>query len=313
MNIRHIQAGAAGLAFAALLATSAQAQTGDVTYYPDQGFYLFGNIGIHDPMDSDIEGGGINTEAELEQGFVGLTGLGYDFGDAWRLELEGGYRESDIDEIGGASATGDTEALSAMANIFYDFDLGGGIEPYIGAGFGMTQVSVDGASPIGGGNINDDDWGWAVQAGAGLAIPLNRRVKLTADYRFLSVQDLSYTTSTGTGVDADYNDHAVMIGIRIALNPPPPPAPVAQPVAQPAPPPAPAPAPAPVREFLVFFDFDSSVITPQASSVLAEAVENARRLGNTRIVATGHADRSGPADYNIALSQRRAAAVQAEL
>ena len=62
-----------------------------------------------------------------------------------------------------------------------------------------------------------------------------------------------------------------------------------------------------------FFDFDSSEITPQARAILTQAVNNARQLGNTRIVATGHADRSGTVGYNAALSQRRAEAVQVEL
>jgi OOP family OmpA-OmpF porin len=122
----------------------------------------------------------------------------------------------------------------------------------------------------------------------------------------MSVQSLEYTTSGGTNVDADYDDHAIFIGLRFALNPP---APAPQPVAQPAP----APAPAPVRDFLVFFDFDSDVITPQAEAILREAAANARQLGNTRIVATGHADRSGSATYNMGLSQRRAEAVRTAL
>jgi len=178
----------------------------------------------------------------------------------------------------------------------------------------MTRVSLDGASPIGGSSINDDDWGFALQAGAGLAIPLNRRLKLTADYRYMSVRDLNYTSAAGTSIDADYDDHAVFIGLRFALNPPPPaPKPVVQAVA-PAPTPAPPPPAAPiVRDFIVFFDFDSAALTPQAQGILREAVANAKRAGNSRIVATGHDDRSGSAAYNVGLSQQRADAVRGEL
>ncbi len=211
------------------------------------------------------------------------------------------------------TGTGDVDAYSGIANVFYDFNVGGGIEPYIGGGLGMTRVSLSGVGPFGAQSINDDDWGLAVQAGAGLAIPLNNRLKFTADYRFMSVRGLEYTTSGGTNVDAEYDDHAVFIGLRFALNPP---APAPQPVAQAAPAPAPVappPAPAPVRDFLVFFDFDSDVITPQAEAILREAAANAKLLGNSRITATGHADRSGSASYNMGLSQRRADAVRAAL
>jgi outer membrane protein OmpA-like peptidoglycan-associated protein len=45
-------------------------------------------------------------------------------------------------------------------------------------------------------------------------------------------------------------------------------------------------------------------------AVVRRAAENARRGGVSRITITGHADRSGPDAYNMALSQRRANAVR---
>ncbi|MDA0787271.1 MAG: OmpA family protein, partial [Proteobacteria bacterium] len=128
---------------------------------------------------------------------------------------------------------------------------------------------------------------------------------------------MDYTTASGVGVDADYNDHSIFVGLRFALNPPRKPAPKPTPVAQaqPAPAaPAPAPTPPPVtRDFLVFFDWDSASITPQALSILRQAADAAKQLGGVRVVATGHADRSGSAGYNVGLSQRRADAVRAQL
>ena len=317
MKMSKIGVGASVLAMGLMASGSAIAQSTDDTMMMDsavRGWYLSGNIGIHHPMDSDLSGTGVSSSAEIDQGLAGLAAFGFDFGEHWRAEFETGYRESDLDNISGTAATGDAEALSGIANVFYDFNLGGGIEPYLGAGLGMTRVSLDGASPIGGSSITDDDWGFALQAGAGLAIPLNRRLKLTADYRYMSVRDLNYTSAAGTSIDADYDDHAVFIGLRFALNPPPPaPKPVVQAVA-PAPTPAPPPPAAPiVRDFIVFFDFDSAALTPQAQGILREAVANAKRAGNSRIVATGHADRSGSAAYNVGLSQQRADAVRGEL
>lgn len=284
----------------------------------DRGWYLSGGLGVHHPHDSDVEGTGINSSVEIDQGLAGLVGVGYDYGSSWRTEIEGTYRGSDVDKVSGVNGTGEVDAYSAMVNLFYDFDFGGGVEPYIGGGLGMSQVSVDSVGPIGGSSVDDDDWGYAFQLGAGLAVPLNNRIKLTADYRFLSVQDLSYNTAAGTSVDGDYDDHAIFLGVRFALNPPAPaPQPIVQAVAPaPAPQPAPAPAPAPevvVRDFLIFFDFDSAVVTPPARAILEQAVVNARSLGNVRIVTTGHTDLSGSAAYNQGLSQRRADAVRAEL
>ena len=75
------------------------------------------------------------------------------------------------------------------------------------------------------------------------------------------------------------------------------------------PPPAVAAAPA-VRNFLVFFDFDRSTLTPRARDVVKEAATVAKAGQNARLTATGHTDTSGPANYNMALSLRRANAVK---
>ena len=74
---------------------------------------------------------------------------------------------------------------------------------------------------------------------------------------------------------------------------------------EPAPPPAPPPPP-PVRNFLVFFDFDKSNLTPRAMDIVKEAANVAKSGQNTRVTCTGHTDTAGPANYNMALSLRRA-------
>ena len=97
---------------------------------------------------------------------------------------------------------------------------------------------------------------------------------------------------------------------------PPPPPPVAEEIAPlpPAPPPpAPAPAPAFVRNYVVFFDFDKSTLTPEARDVVAKAVETAKMHGPVHITVTGHTDTVGSHRYNQALSERRAMSVKNEM
>lgn len=65
--------------------------------------------------------------------------------------------------------------------------------------------------------------------------------------------------------------------------------------------------------YLVFFDWDKSTLTADAKKVLAQVAENVKKGKSAHINVVGHADRSGPDDYNMALSLRRAAAVKAEL
>ena len=75
---------------------------------------------------------------------------------------------------------------------------------------------------------------------------------------------------------------------------------------------APSPPP-PVKNFLVFFDFDKSTLTPRAMDIVKEAAAVAKSGQNARLTCTGHTDTSGPANYNMALSLRRANTVKAAL
>jgi outer membrane protein OmpA-like peptidoglycan-associated protein len=78
------------------------------------------------------------------------------------------------------------------------------------------------------------------------------------------------------------------------------------------------PAPAPVaqapaeRPFLVFFDWDKSVLTADARQVLDQVISRERN-STQAIHLIGHADKSGPDNYNVRLSQRRADSVKAYL
>lgn len=65
--------------------------------------------------------------------------------------------------------------------------------------------------------------------------------------------------------------------------------------------------------FTVYFDFDSSAITPETLSTLIDAADASDDMGASTMTISGYADRSGSEAYNMALSQRRADAVAAEL
>lgn len=67
------------------------------------------------------------------------------------------------------------------------------------------------------------------------------------------------------------------------------------------------------QAFIVFFGFDSAVLSEEARLVIRSAVNYANTAGASQIELSGHTDRSGNVDYNLRLSQRRVEAVRDEL
>ncbi len=110
--------------------------------------------------------------------------------------------------------------------------------------------------------------------------------------------------------------------------PPPPPPPAEKPATTPPPPPAPTPpppptpTPAPVEEETiesltksgvlkpVFFAYDSVVITEEARGILQKNADYLKKRQTAKVMVEGHADSRGTNEYNLALSDRRAAAVR---
>lgn len=100
----------------------------------------------------------------------------------------------------------------------------------------------------------------------------------------------------------------------VATPPQAPPPPAAQPVANnPAPPPVDnSRLEAEIRgtlEQMVFFDYDSSDIRADSRQTLDTKVPLLRQYTGFTIVVEGHADERGSTEYNLALGNRRAAAV----
>ena len=102
------------------------------------------------------------------------------------------------------------------------------------------------------------------------------------------------------------------------------PAPVAAPAPAPAPVAAPAPAPAPAKPAAptsekvtfaadAFFDFDKSVLKPEAKTKLDDMAAKLKSIDLEVIIAVGHTDSVGTDAYNQKLSVRRADAVKAYL
>jgi outer membrane protein OmpA-like peptidoglycan-associated protein len=66
----------------------------------------------------------------------------------------------------------------------------------------------------------------------------------------------------------------------------------------------------PTSQFKVYFEWDRSNLNQAALESLDAAVAQAKACNVSAIAVEGHADTSGRAEYNIGLSERRAAVVR---
>ena len=126
-------------ASAALMAAPSLASADDT-----EGWYLRGNAGYGTHTDVDLTGGIIsNTHGnglQSEGNVAGSLGVGYDFGNNWRLELDGASLWTDFGSISQIpSSFAKLRTNTAMLNAIYDFDDFGKWAPYVGAGVGLVQ------------------------------------------------------------------------------------------------------------------------------------------------------------------------------
>jgi len=278
--LRHENAllGAAALALLPF-AASAQSMFSPGTSYP--GVYIGGEGGLNWLLNN-----GGNT---YNTGFAVGGKVGYDFVGP-RIELEGLYRNNQGSGFvpfgtGTAFTTGQINQTAVLANVLYDFFPGATITPFVGAGAGIAFVDP---SLAGGCTMCSTQFAYQGIVGVGYNVSPDWRVDLSG----------RYYGATNTGAYQNSNISAIL-GITYKFG---------QPEQAAAAPPAPAAPQAP--SFMVFFDWDRSDITPQAMNTLRQVASTYKTKGSARVTATGHTDKSGPDDYNMALSLRRANAVK---
>ena len=167
---------------------------------------------------------------------VGYLRLGKRFAPNWRLELEGGYRNGDIETVRGSASgqpiglctagvartaaaptcadpRGELRVGSVMVNALYDFMPDSKFNPFIGIGGGMIEAhnKVFGqlsAVPAGGrqfqnASFDDVDRALAAQAIVGVSYALSPNWNLDLTGRYLQSADLKFgSVNTNAGAAA---------------------------------------------------------------------------------------------------------------
>jgi len=306
---------------------------------------LDGGPMIVEDIDFDLPAAPNAVRVDHHKGYDFGGVVGYDFGFI-RLEAEGSYRAADIQalQIGAAgvasngglrasnqllNADGDSSVLSFMVNALADFGEDDGIQGFVGGGVGVARTKFDGVTiqTSGPGFLDDSDSGFAWQLLAGVRAPLTDTIDVGLKYRFFNTSNLDMVDSRGFDQNAKWRSHSILgtIGFNFGGAPAPMqtcwdgtqlPMDATCPARPVPPPPPPPPVQQPVQQvcnkgpYIVFFEWDKSDITPEAATILNNAVSAYANCGAAAVMLAGHADRSGSSQYNVGLSQRRAAAVR---
>jgi outer membrane protein OmpA-like peptidoglycan-associated protein len=271
-------------AVAAFLASPAIVQAQDFTPLP--GFYIGAGGGADWLLGTTTSPNGQSISSTTGWAVGGKAG--YDFVGP-RAELEVGYGQVYPNvNIPGTAINGKAGSLQVMANLLYDFAPQNVITPYVGAGLGVAFIDS---------NQSLGNTQFAFQGMIGLAYNVTSQFRVGIEGRYHGTTNPSVNVP-GIGTVSYSNNHlAALVGFQYKF-------------AAPAEAPPPPPPPVASNSFMVFFDWDRSNLSAQALQTIKQAAAAYRTKGNARITATGHTDTSGPENYNMALSLRRANAVK---
>lgn len=298
---------------ASALGLSIYALANNATAGHRQGWYVALEGGVNWMEDTGIDQIGVpplTWEAEFEAGWAAFVEVGYRWENNWRLELEGGWRENEIDcvSFGGPclpGAWGDVSQFTHMINLAHDIELSPTTDLSIGLGLGGSLIDIDNTPVL---FADRSDWVFAAQALVQLSHKLTDRLDFVLTYRYTTSGDPEFRRFGGAQYEIENDNHTVTVGLRFDLQADPEPM-TPEPVMS-APPPAPPPPP---RQFIVYFGFNKANLTAQAMDVIREAAAVARQEGIVSILVSGHTDTVGSARYNKALSMRRAGNVKRAL
>ncbi len=187
-----------GAALAATALSSITASAADATY-------VRGSTAWFEPVASESFDGALG----------GLVAFGQTFG-VHNIEAEIGYVNFSASEsFYGITGSADLEVIPVTIGYRYDLKLTDKLNLGLGAntGFAITQGSLSVTVPgVGSGSFSDTDTVWVASGGLRLSYALTETVTLSAGYRYLLVDDISFSFEGVPVKLEDNNTHAFEIG-----------------------------------------------------------------------------------------------------
>lgn len=208
------------------------------------GAFTTGNLG--DGTTLDVAAGtpyGWNTEFDNGTGFSAEVGARY--GNGFRSGVEVSFTSVDVEThsgvtLGGGSidaldaasiagsptplgatvadvvadGRGDLSSTSLFANVYYDFNRAGTVQPYAGAGIGFSDVDVK-YNPSGVGVIDDGETKFAYQVKAGLTWLVTDTWEVYGEYAYRATEDIEVNNDLFPGtLDIENQQNLFSIGAR---------------------------------------------------------------------------------------------------
>ncbi|MGP0628297.1 outer membrane protein [Nitrospina sp. 32_T5] len=164
----------------------------------------------------------IGTERiDIFPGYTLLGGFGVQFDLPIRFEAEFSYMHHNFNferrSPGNTYLDGSYKAFNSMGNVLFDLNGKGTLNPYIGAGVGLSLVEM---SLEKSNEPDDDDYDLepAAQGIAGLELKSgNRKSALILEYRYFVVDGPDHQFS-GFGGGTELKSHQVFLGFRYTLD-----------------------------------------------------------------------------------------------
>jgi opacity protein-like surface antigen len=163
-------------------------------------------------------------DAELSDSAAYEVAFGRYLGSSFKLELEAGARNFDIDEVVGiknqvkniasSDVAGNVDLFTGMFNGYYDLPVSWRLKPYLGGGLGMAYVKANNVLTARSRPFNNHAWVPVGAAMVGLDFPINEKIGFDLGYKYLILGDLTGSRDDKAGRSDIVKIHNVTGSLR---------------------------------------------------------------------------------------------------